>query len=404
MKPRLYGLLFAGLMTAAWHHAQCQTAVAGSIDQEYVVNPVNFGAAVANTITRAQTFTVGTSGLFDRVELQVGRAATTVENLTVEIRKTVAGVPDASVGALLASFTAIPSLFPQQNFPTGFVGFDLGASSFPVQSGDVLAINLSSAATESNWYLWSTDASGTYAGGHAFSRSPPSDPYAASVNNDSGFRTFVEPVSLQTAWIASTFDVEATASDAVNFAITDGGIFIEQYRNPGNEYTRGLMEFDISQIPTDATIVEAHLSLEITGVAGGGALSSIIDLYGYAGDGVPTSIDATQTGNLVGSTGPLDGLGGTVVDSDIDVAFVQSLLGSTDHLGVVAVAGLDFFQSTFGSSEYAAGFPPGTVTAPTLHITYVPEPATFCLLLVGASLLVVIRRNAGPGRTSRSAS
>jgi hypothetical protein len=171
-------------------------AGAGTLDQSHAVQPYYFGAAVDSTYNRAQTFTVGLNGKLDRVELQVYREATVTTPLTIQLRKTVGGAPDISAAGLLATLNLAATSVPTTSFSTTFVGADLGAQAFPVTSGQLLSILLTSTEPANNWYLWTTsDSAATppapqYTGGQGFYRFV-SDPIQATGTQDSGFRTFV---------------------------------------------------------------------------------------------------------------------------------------------------------------------------------------------------------------------
>jgi hypothetical protein len=169
------------------------------LDQAHTPQRYLFGAAVEYSLRRAQTFTVGQSGILDRVELQVWQEGNPTAPLVVEIRKTLAdsGAPDPSAGALLASVSMAASLFSTDPYPSTYTGVDLNAQSFAVSAGDVLAIVATSTIAYPQWYLWTTsDSAATppapqYSGGMAFYAYPASAPWSASASRDSGFRTYV---------------------------------------------------------------------------------------------------------------------------------------------------------------------------------------------------------------------
>jgi hypothetical protein len=170
------------------------------LDQMHSPQPYVFGAAVDYSQRRAQTFTVGQSGILDRVELQVWREDSLTAPLIVEIRKTLAGsgAPDPSAGALLASVSMAAYLFPTDKNTSTYTGVDLNAQSFAVSAGDVLALVATSATpTYPKWYLWTTsDSGGTppapqYTRGMAFNALLAPWTWDVRASQDSGFRTFV---------------------------------------------------------------------------------------------------------------------------------------------------------------------------------------------------------------------
>jgi hypothetical protein len=178
---------------------------AGTLDQEHVVIPNNFGAAIDAGGGRVQTFTVGQTGLLDRLELQLWRNANVTAPLSVQLRRTLpSGAPDVSASGLLVSLSLAPAAVPTTPFITTFTGLDLDRP-FPVAAGDQLALHLSSTTPDGAWYLWATaEADATppgpqYPRGQSWFQSTASGPFTASPTQDSGFRTFVaipEPTAL----------------------------------------------------------------------------------------------------------------------------------------------------------------------------------------------------------------
>lgn len=157
------------------------------LDQSFTVNPVNRGAAVYALISRAQTFTVGMSGVLSQVDLQLGRAAGTTADLTVEVRRTSSGLPLLGAGDLLGTATVTAAQVGAALFPTKFVSVDFSGAPIAISTGDVLALVLTSTGPSYyEWYLWAT--SDAYAGGSGFYR-PSSGTFVA--DGDSGFRTHV---------------------------------------------------------------------------------------------------------------------------------------------------------------------------------------------------------------------
>lgn len=168
------------------------------LDQQYEVNPVSSAGSVHEFISRAQTFTVGVSGLLARVELQVARTTSPTAPLVIEFRRTLPnGGPNLSTDAVLATLVAPTSQFPAFSFPTtAFVAFELGQQSFSVTTGDLLAINLRSSTggfDTSTTYLWaSRDSSDAqYTRGQAFVNTGS---LLAQTTRDNGFRTYVQAI------------------------------------------------------------------------------------------------------------------------------------------------------------------------------------------------------------------
>jgi hypothetical protein len=193
----LSGFLCAVLFAAAPLRA------AGTVDQQLIQQGAASLAGVSNGIDYAQTFTVGTSGLLDRIEAQVEKgsgARAPTAPLIVEIRRTLAGVPDPSAGGVLASFTVPAAQVPGSAFQPPYLGVDLGAAAVPVASGDVLAVSLRSPSAEGRSYGWIMDESNRYKRGDLYIRSPDTAGQFIRLSDanpgnppflDAGFRTFV---------------------------------------------------------------------------------------------------------------------------------------------------------------------------------------------------------------------
>lgn len=147
-----------------------------------------------NNLYRAQTFTVGSSGLLTRFEVAMrgtpGQGGGTSD---FEIWSTSGGEPQAIPGTPLAAAT--------MSFGEGeaFVGANISAFGLNVTVGDVLAlVQIGGSSTGDG--SWAGVDGGGYAGGVGFSTffSDPSGVWHDHLFNpdgvdDLGFRTFVDP-------------------------------------------------------------------------------------------------------------------------------------------------------------------------------------------------------------------
>jgi hypothetical protein len=164
-------------------------ASAQVVDQSY--DPGSAGGYTFNSSNpQGQSFTVGITGLLTQVDIRAynffGGANAP---LTASVYEFIPGSPP-TLGALLATAS-----MPQSSVPStsGFVSFDLSASSPTVTIGQQLVLTAST--TGSNSYLWEGRTPGSYSSGQA---------YVVSGNNlfttlagtgwDFGFRTHVIPV------------------------------------------------------------------------------------------------------------------------------------------------------------------------------------------------------------------
>lgn len=156
---------------------------------------------------------------------------------------------------------------------------------------------------------------------------------------------------------------------------------------------RGAMEFDISSFSPTDLIASTILNLRDEGTSSDGR----IDVYGYTGDGVITTDDASNTGDLVGSLSILNAEG--TQDFAVDVtAFIQALVASGENFaGFLLVSespdfgigGSDLCSSEGGAGTASAPRPACLGFGPRLDIAFeddmsaVPLPAALPLFLAG---------------------
>lgn len=187
-----------------WLLAVPQLVSAAIIDQSYDAQAAgsNMGINIEPTQEVAQTFTVGIPGRLVGVGLQVGKwdFDLPTDDLLVDIRPTIGGVPVADDSLILASVAVPVSNVPllSQVWSTGtFTFVDLSDFLITVTPGELLAIALRTNSV-TGFYGWidQTDFFGpTYPDGAQFSRRFSPD-WGEVVGNDSGFRTYVpEPAS-----------------------------------------------------------------------------------------------------------------------------------------------------------------------------------------------------------------
>jgi hypothetical protein len=162
------------------------------LDQEAVYdgNPSGL-VGFSNSLTRAQTFTVGIGGTLALVELKVSGAATA----TFEIHPTTNGLPvlgSQALGAAVVTFDT-PSLGP----PIHVVA-DFTPAGIEVEVGDVLAIVMQPGAftvSPTNTPFWHRlNSAYRYEEGSYYStNSLTPTTFVDFVPSDAGFRTWVEP-------------------------------------------------------------------------------------------------------------------------------------------------------------------------------------------------------------------
>ena len=166
------------------------TLYAGTIpavlDQENL-GTTNAGGAVANDQTQAQTLTVGITGVLSHVNVNIFKRNNTVADITLSVRSTSGGEPDALLAAVSLPASAIGTV-------DTLATFDVSAANLNFNAGDLIAIELSSPANNVfpfderyDWRRYNTDP---YAGGQRFTNGVAYSDY------DFAFQTFVIPAPL----------------------------------------------------------------------------------------------------------------------------------------------------------------------------------------------------------------
>ena len=184
----------------------------------------------------------------------------------------------------------------------------------------------------------------------------------------------------------------------------DGEILIKNTQETPDGRTAGLVRFDISTMPAGQTITDAKLRLNLESSDTG---PFDVDLYKM----LTTWVEAEVTWNSA-STGVAWGVAGALGAADVAAAVSATTpISSSDAGSYVewSVTGLvsDWYNAPAGNhgvrvwsddllpqhyqwvnfwgDEYGAA-------PPELEITYVPEPASMCLLAMGGVALLVRRR------------
>jgi hypothetical protein len=144
----------------------------------------------------AQTFTVGIAGTLDHIDVsmfQLGAPFATNGDPKLSVYNTTAGVPSGSpLTTIQVSTTLVP-------FNTAaFVTFDVSTAAIPVSVGQVLAFGVSTLSDPGPYFVpqdSDTGAVGNYAGGAAYRRTLPAQPWQVlTPAQDHEFRTFVNAV------------------------------------------------------------------------------------------------------------------------------------------------------------------------------------------------------------------
>jgi hypothetical protein len=180
--------LLAGSLSGAPAHAQITVV----FDQSFTPDDSFIGnLGFAETLERAQTFTVGSTGVL--LEVQLRMLQQQEGDLFFHLLPTQDGVPVEDLGQALASHR-VPSGTVPGTVDTFLL--DVSASRVEITEGQVLAIVLG-ADTELGGYSWFGQAPGGYEGGAAYDRNVPGGTWMPTQSSeqavDFGFATVVAP-------------------------------------------------------------------------------------------------------------------------------------------------------------------------------------------------------------------
>ena len=155
------------------------------LDQSFEAQTGTF-SAVNDTYSKAQTFTVGTSGCLERVELCLYRNTQSYA-LVVDVRPASGSGPELDDGSALATASIPVYALPYRE--AVWYSVDLSAAQVQVQAGQMLAVTLRS--DTAGGYGWEYGSNG-YAGGQGYvlDRDEPVPAWADSTH-DHSFRTYV---------------------------------------------------------------------------------------------------------------------------------------------------------------------------------------------------------------------
>jgi hypothetical protein len=197
----------------------------------------------------------------------------------------------------------------------------------------------------------------------------------------------VKNAPAETTALSPLYDATADFSNG-GALIVDGQSSVNMQNYPAVLVDRrGVMEFNISQIPDIATITSAQLTLEIANLTSAPNIYPTVAIHGYSGNGTHEIADGQVPANLLGESAPIQSL--STITIDLNPAYIQSLLTTTNYLGLLTLGNENHKQAAFVTLE---GETNGIGSAPLLMINYVPEPGVFVLLAVAVCSSAVIWR------------
>lgn len=164
------------------------------LDQQYTPEPgyAFMHAELDYDLVRAQTFTVGLSGLLSGFEVYLSTPGSG-GTLTFKVYRTISGVPDLGSASLAEATINISGLSENPIFYSG----DLSGSGLMVSPGDVYALVVQGSG-QATWRGEYDDSGGFvlphYAGGAAYG--PTFTQTIGPLGGDLGFRTYVDTASI----------------------------------------------------------------------------------------------------------------------------------------------------------------------------------------------------------------
>lgn len=198
---------------------------AGTLDQSNTT-PTNSGVELCSTYLLGQTFTAGSTGSLDQVDLDLSEEGSQVlGNLTVQITTTSGGQPTSAVLATATVAQAAVSNWPVSSW----VQVPLSPPA-PSVAGTTYAIVLSAPGATcpnandiNNTYLWAVSGD-TYPSGAATVRDPAGN-WSPNSNHDVLFKTYVTPACDRTV-SSPTGGFTASGRTCVTNTTVNGSIVV----------------------------------------------------------------------------------------------------------------------------------------------------------------------------------
>ena len=163
------------------------------------------------------------------------------------------------------------------------------------------------------------------------------DNSSSNLFTDFDVQVFITPAAATTT-VSPSVDGSVLDADGNGFDVGDAvnssgtGMLVQGGTNP----SRGVLEFDLSNLPTNRVLKNAWLFFSTSALVGGATVSVPLDIYGYSGNGTLEAGDAAL-GTRIG-TRPISNADGSnqlkVHSAPLDATFVRGLIG-TGKLGLV---------------------------------------------------------------------
>ena len=329
------------------------------------VGAVSTNNNITNLIP-GQRFNSGPGGAVSGLETILGRRSLN-DPLMVSIHESIGNLPGTILGSI--------------SFPAASVT-EYDFRDTPITRFDFTSLDLTLAPDTDYFVSFSSAPSNGVSGNYTMRVIAPTSPHGQDyVNSRNGGLSwnlppsFLETGELPLTVFASPSDeiVLTPTVDALGeltngvYEIQEGGsLLVTQLVDFIDLDRRPILEFTLPEIEDGRRIVSAELELDVGSgpqTPSNGELT-IAQIYGYVGDNVITSEDALRTDLLVGTMGPVMGLG-EVADS-IDANWLNRLVNEgTTEIGLLLVMETN---NSFGfySTE---GFIADVRAAPKLTLT-----------------------------------
>ena len=183
--------------------------------------------------------------------------------------------------------------------------------------------------------------------------------------DDIGFRT--AKVGQERLQQQPVFDAEAEYISPGSWTISESesSIPVKRFSGIGIE-SRGIVEFDISSLNVGDSIQSAMLELDVGSFTHNSSGEyPILEVYGYAADGVASPSDATEMSILLSTSVPVINTREMAISLDTDA--LESLAGN-DYVGLLLRQKVDGRNMSFSAEEFSS-----YAMAPTLTLDYTPD-------------------------------
>lgn len=357
-------LLFAAMqVSVAWG--------APAVDQSHVISQSVGGLIIGEDITPAQVFTVGAAGVLSQVDIQIGRDSGNIGALSLEIWPTSAGAPSGASPLFTLPINPSDVTIGSPSASLPYLEVDVSVGALMVSPGEQYAVAISGTAQSgAPNAFWNRGNPGYLQGGNFFGFG--SGWQSLSGEFDFGFRTWVDSSvgDLEELILSPLVDAEARLFDSGAAIVNFNGntIVVDQEVSNGAD-SRGIFEFDVSALPSDAQIESATFTFDINAfTSGSGGSFPIVELYGFEGDGQALASNARDLSTLLGSSGQIT-TSSELTSIALNASAVSQLIQGSSILGLTArQAGPPQWVSIV-ASEYADQFPT-VFEAPSLTIQF----------------------------------